>query len=69
MVKGSVADKRQSYSNAQSKGSTVQSDFEIGIIGKDEAERQIAEINKEIAALGANMKPIKLQVDDKLDVA
>lgn len=47
----------------------MQSDFEIGIIGKDEAERQIAEINKEIADLGANMKPIKLQVDDKLDVA
>lgn len=31
--KGSVADKRQSYQNAQSNASQVQQDFEIGIIG------------------------------------
>lgn len=63
--KGSLADKRQSYQNAQGKASRIQEDFEIGIIGKEEAERQIDEINKKIKALGANMKPIKLEVDNK----
>ncbi len=63
--RGSLADKRQSYQNAQGKASRIQEDFEIGIIGKDEAERQIAEVNKEIEALGKNLKPLKLEVDDK----
>ena len=60
---GSLADKRQSYSNAQQKASRIQQDFEIGIIGKDEAKRQIADINKDLAKLGKGIKPIKLQVD------
>ena len=64
-TKGSLADKRQSYQNAQGKASRIQEDFEIGIIGKEEAERQIDEINKKIKALGADMKPIKLEVDNK----
>ncbi len=63
--RGSLADKRQSYQNAQGKASRIQEDFEIGIIGKDEAERQIAEVNKEIEALGKNLKPLKLEVDNK----
>lgn len=63
--KGSLADKRQSYQNAQGKASRIQEDFEIGIIGKEEAERQIDEINGKIKALGANIKPIKLEVSDK----
>lgn len=63
--RGSLADKRQSYQNAQGKASRIQEDFEIGIIGKEEAERQIDEINEKIKALGVNMKPIKLEVDNK----
>lgn len=63
--KGSLADIRQSYQNAQGKASRIQEDFEIGIIGKDEAERQIEEISKEISKLGKNLKPLKLEVDDK----
>lgn len=62
---GSLADIRQSYQNAQGKASRIQEDFEIGIIGKDEAERQIEEVNKEISKLGKNLKPLKLEVDDK----
>lgn len=58
---GSVADKRQSYSNAQQKASRIQSDFEIGIIGKDEAMKQIDEVNKELADLG--LKPIKITLE------
>ncbi len=63
IAKGSTADKRQSYDNAKSKASRIQSDFEIGLIGKDEAEKQIAELNKQIAELGAGMKPLELEVD------
>lgn len=63
--KGSLADIRQSYQNAQGKASRIQEDLEIGIIGKDKAERQIEEVNKEISKLGKNLKPLKLEVDDK----
>lgn len=63
IVKGSVEDKRQSYSNAQQKASRVQSDFDTGIIDKAEAQRQIDEINKEISAVGENLKPVKIDLD------
>lgn len=65
IVQGSTADKRQSYANAQSKASRIQTDYEIGIIGKDEAERQIKDLNKQIADLGGNLKPLKLEVETK----
>lgn len=58
---GSVADKRQSYSNAQQKISRIQNDYEIGIIGKDEAMKQIDEVNTELADLG--LKPIKITLE------
>ena len=58
---GSVADKRQSYSNAQQKTSRIQNDYEIGIIGKDEAMKQIDEVNTELADLG--LKPIKITLE------
>lgn len=63
--RGSLADKRQSYQNAQAKVSRIQEDYEIGIIGKEEAEAQIEEVNKQIEKLGINLKPLKLEVDDK----
>lgn len=65
IVSGSADDIRQSYSNAQSRASQIQSDFEIGLIGKDEAERQIDKLNEEISGLYGNLKPIKLDVDHK----
>ena len=65
IVQGSAADKRKSYANAQSKASRIQTDYEIGIIGKDEAQQQIADLNKQIADLGGNLKPLKLEVETK----
>lgn len=65
---GSIADKRQSYSNAQTKASRIQQDFEIGIIGKDEAEKQIEDLNNQLAKLGKSVKPIKLDINSK-DIA
>lgn len=65
IVQGSTADKRQSYANAQSKASRIRQDYEIGIISKEEAQRQIADLNKQIADLGGNLKPLKLEVDTK----
>lgn len=65
---GSIADKRQSYSNAQTKASRIQQDFEIGIIGKDEAEKQIEDLNNQLSKLGKSVKPIKLDIKSK-DIA
>ena len=57
---GSVADKRQSYSNAQQKASRIQSDLEIGIIGKDEAMKQLEDLDAELTQLG--LKPLKIDI-------
>lgn len=65
---GSIADKRQSYSNAQTKASRIQQDFEIGIIGKDKAKKQIEDLNKQLSKLGKGVKPIKLDINSK-DIA
>ena len=65
VVQGSVADKRQSYSNAQTKASRIQEDFEIGLIGKEEAQAQIEDLNKQLESLGAGLKPLKIDVDSK----
>lgn len=65
---GSIADKRQSYSNAQAKAIRIQQDFEIGIIGKDKAKKQIEDLNKQLAKLGKSVKPIKLDINSK-DIA
>ena len=63
IVQGSDADKRQSHSNAQNKASHIQTDYEIGIIGKDEALKEIDEINRQLAEIG--LKPIKIELDSK----
>ena len=65
IVQGSVDDKRQSYSNAQSKANRIQQDFEIGLIGKDEAQKELEDLNKQITALDAKLKPLKIEVDSK----
>lgn len=55
---GSTADKRQSRSNAESRASRIQQDYEIGIIGKEEAERQLGELNDQLQKLG--LKPVEI---------
>ena len=65
IVQGSMADKRQSYNNAQTKANRIQTDYEIGLIGREEARRQIADLNKELEGLGTGLKPIKIDVDAK----
>lgn len=61
IVKGSKADKRQSYANAQSKANSVQSDYEAGIINKGEALKAIDDINAELEKL--NLTPVKIDVE------
>lgn len=63
IVKGSASDIRQSYKNAQGKASRVQEDYEIGLIGADEAQAKVAEINRDLAGLGANLKPITIEIE------
>lgn len=60
--KGSNEDKRLSYNNAQSKVSTMKSDFEIGIINKDEFDSQLKDLNKQLEDLG--LQTIDLEIDD-----
>ncbi|MBR4926423.1 MAG: hypothetical protein IKZ61_11875 [Prevotella sp.] len=57
---GSDADKRRSYANAQQKASRIQQDYEIGLIGKDKALSEIAELNIALEKLG--LKPIEIEV-------
>lgn len=63
--KGSLDDIRQSYSNAQAKAQTIQQDYNIGIIGAEEAKEKIRAINEELASLDANLKPITIEVEEK----
>lgn len=58
-----AADLRQSYQNAQARATRIQQDYEIGLIGKDKALADIAEINLALEKLGDNgMKPIEIGV-------
>lgn len=59
---GSNEDKRLSYNNAQTKVSTMKQDFEIGIIGKDEFDSQLKDLNSQLEDLG--LQKIDLEVDD-----
>lgn len=59
---GSNEDKRLSYNNAQTKVSTMKQDFEIGIIGKDEFDSQLKDLNKQLEDLG--LQKIDLEIDD-----
>lgn len=62
---GSTADKRQSRSNAESRASRIQQDYEIGIIGKEEAERQLGELNEQLQKLG--LKPVEIHFKSHVD--
>lgn len=63
ITQGSAEDKRQSYSNARQKADRIQQDYEIGLIGKDEALDGLAELNGQIAQLDQNLKPIHIEVE------
>lgn len=58
ITQGSTADKRQSRSNAESRAGRIQQDYEIGIIGKEDAERQLGELNEQLQKLG--LKPVEI---------
>lgn len=58
ITQGSTADKRQSHSNAESRASRIQQDYEIGIIVKEDAERQLGDLNEQLKALG--LKPVEI---------
>lgn len=60
-----VAEQRRTdYQGASQKMSTIQADFDNGLISKDEALRQVDELNASIKAkLGEGVKPFKLEVD------
>lgn len=60
IVKGSEADKLQSYHNAQNNGQNVQSLIDAGIIDEAEAKRRIENINKQLRKLG--VKPITIEI-------
>ena len=56
--------RRTDYQGASQKMSTIQADFDNGLINKDEALRQVDELNTSIKAkLGEGVKPFKLEVD------
>lgn len=61
ITQGSAEDKRQSYSNARQKADRIQQDYEIGLIGKDEALRNITELNLQVEQLG--LKPVHIEVE------
>lgn len=65
VTKGSRWDKRMSYSNATSLGSRIQDDYDIGLIDKETAEKEISAINEQLSKLGDGLKPIELHVDEK----
>lgn len=65
VTKGSRWDKRMSYSNATSLGSRIQDDYDIGLIDKETAEKEISAINEQLSKLGKGLKPIELHVDEK----
>ena len=63
VVKGSSDDVRMSYENASGRARRIQTDLEIGLIGKQEAMAQIDDLNRQLKGLGKNLKPLKIEVD------
>lgn len=61
ITQGSAEDKRQSYSNARQKADRIQQDYEIGLIGKDEALDGLAKINAKLDEL--DLKPVHIDVE------
>ena len=60
---GSDDDKRQSAQNAQANVIKIQQDFEIGLIGKEDAEKGVEDINKQLKELGLKPIDVKFKTD------
>ncbi len=58
---GSTEDKYQSRQNAQSRAQRLTEYVDLGIIGKDEAQRELDEINARLQSIG--LKPVTLDID------
>lgn len=56
----STQDKVSSYDNAQSNIDSIKNQYDLGIIDKETADKQIAEINKQLQEIG--LKPIKVHI-------
>lgn len=54
---------RKVYESAQNKANRIQTDLEIGLIDKGEAQRQIDALNEQISGMNGSLKPLKLDVD------
>lgn len=63
MTRGSLADKRQSIENARQIASTIQSDYDTGLINLDVAKEQLKQLNQMVAETGANLPPFELEID------
>lgn len=63
LEKGSAEDKRQSYQNAKMRVERLEQDLELHIIGKEEAEESLKEVNAQLEALGLKPIEIKLKTD------
>lgn len=59
---GSKWDKRDSYANAQSRFQQIQEDVRLNIIGLDEAQTEIDELNEKLKAL--KLEPLEFVVKD-----
>lgn len=64
-VRGSLADKRKSYANAQTRASRIEEDYKIGLIDATEARRQVEDLNRQLESLGKGLKPIEIEIDSK----
>lgn len=60
--KGSIEDKKQSLSNANSMISDIKQNYSLNLIGADEAKAQIDAINAQLKELG--LQPIELTVNN-----
>ena len=63
IVKGSREDKRQSLQNAMSRIGQIQSDYESGIINKEQALKEIDAIQEKLK--GLHLEPIQVELQDK----
>lgn len=61
VAQGSTEDKRASYANAEQRAQRVSQDYEIGIIGADEARAALDEINAALGALGLDPIVVELK--------
>lgn len=67
--RGSIDDKKQSLSNAQSMMKEIQENYKLNFINKDEAQKEIDEINEKLKELGLQEINIHFNDDGTLTTA